>query len=334
MAALRAALRFRVILAAAVPVTLVLAATRLAWADPVEIRMGAGPAADEQLWLMKIRPDLTPHQGKDYTYKLVMFRSSNDRMRGFEAGQLDAGSSSMTGILFGASHGVKLVVVANEARESAKEFSTSYIALADSDVSATNLKGKTIGINGFRSSLEGYARVAVLKAGLNPDRDVKWLVVPLSQMGTALRSKKIDLGVFPTVFAKREFMTGGVKKVFTSAGISGIEEEVDVYFNPDFAAKHRAAVKAWASDFVKVSNYLIDNQKEARESILKSKIIRIDPKIYLAMKASDDLQRAPDGKPNVAMMEKLQDMLMQMKFTDKRMDVSKLVDTGYLPGSH
>ncbi|OFW20831.1 MAG: hypothetical protein A3H27_05415, partial [Acidobacteria bacterium RIFCSPLOWO2_02_FULL_59_13] len=253
------ALRRNIVIAAALPLAIGVVGAGLAWADPVEIRMGAGPASDEQLWLMKIRPDLTPHQGKDYSYKLVMFRSSNDRLRAFEAGQLDAGSSSTTGILFGASNGVNLVVVANQAQESAKTFSTSYFALADSDVSLQNLKGKTIGINGFRSSLEGYARFAVMKAGLNPDRDVKWLVVPLSQMGTALRSKKVDLGVFPTLFAKRESMDGGVKRVFTSAGISGIEEEVDVYFNPDFVAKHRKAVQAWASDFVNTARYLNDH---------------------------------------------------------------------------
>lgn len=316
-------------------VTLVAAAgllvSAVARAAPVEIRMGAGPAADEQLWLMKVRPDLTPHQGKAYSYHLFMFRSSNDRMRAFEAGQIDAGSSSSTGILFGASHGVSLRVVAMEAQESTKTFSTSYLALANSDVSLHNLKGITIGINGFRSSLEGYARLAVIKAGLNPQRDVKWLVVPLSQMGTALRSKRIDLGVFPTVFAKREFMKGGVKRVFSSASISGIEEEVDVYFDPKFVATHRAAVKAWAADFVNVTRYLVDHQKEARKAIIDSKIIRINPKIYLSMTAKDDLRRVPGAAPNAAMFAKLQKMLLHMKFMNKAVDVHKLIDSSLLP---
>lgn len=310
-----------------------LLATTVARAAPVEIRMGAGPAADEQLWLMKIRPNLTPHQGKDYSYHMFMFRSSNDRLRAFEAGQIDAGSSSSTGILFGASHGVSLRVVAMEAQESTKTFSTSYLALADSDVSLHNLKGKTIGINGFRSSLEGYARLAVVKAGLDPQRDVKWLVVPLSQMGTALRSKRVDLGVFPTVFAKREFMKGGVKRVFSSASISGIEEEVDVYFDPKFISAHHAAVKAWASDFVNVTRYLVDHQKEARKAIIDSKIIRIDPKIYLSMTAKDDLRRVPGAAPNVAMFERLQKMLLQMKFMNKTVDVHKLIDSSLLPAA-
>ena len=35
-------------------------------APPVEIRVGHGFAAEENLWLMAARPDLTPNQGKAY----------------------------------------------------------------------------------------------------------------------------------------------------------------------------------------------------------------------------------------------------------------------------
>ena len=187
-----------------------MASAEIAGAAPVEIRMGVGTAAEEQAWLMKARPDLTPNQGKAYTYNMSMFRSGGERMTAFQAGQLDALTASTTGVLFAASKGVPLVVPVSMARESTKTFSTSYFALADSDVSLTNLKGKTIGINGYRTSIELYARIAVAKAGLDPDRDVKWLIVPLPQMAEALRQKKIDLGVFPTTFAFLAMKAGGV----------------------------------------------------------------------------------------------------------------------------
>jgi len=35
-------------------------------ADPPLIRFGRGFAAEEQVWLMSARPDLTPNQGKKY----------------------------------------------------------------------------------------------------------------------------------------------------------------------------------------------------------------------------------------------------------------------------
>ena len=135
-------------------------------AQPIEIRMGVGTASEEQVWLMKARPDLTPNQGKAYSYTMNLFRSGGDRMTAFQAGQLDAVTASTTGVLFAASKGVSLVVPVSMARESTKTFSTSYFALADFDASLSNLKGKTIGINGYRTSIELYARIAVAKAGL------------------------------------------------------------------------------------------------------------------------------------------------------------------------
>ena len=85
-------------------------------AQPVEIRMGVGPSSEEPAWLMKVRPDLTPNQGKKYNYTMTMFRGGNERVLAFEGGQLDAATSSSTGILFPATKGVKMVVVARRSR--------------------------------------------------------------------------------------------------------------------------------------------------------------------------------------------------------------------------
>jgi len=300
-------------------------------AQPVDIRMGVGTAAEEQAWLMQARPDLTPNQGKAYRYTMTMFRSGSDRMTAFQAGQLDAITASTTGVLFAASKGVNLMVPASMAKESTETFSTSYLALKDSDVSLTNLKGKTIGINGYRTSIELYARIAVAKAGLDPNRDVKWLVVPLPQMQEALRQKKIDLGVFPTTFAFVALHEGSFKKIFDSAGISGIEEEFDVAFNPDFARKNPEAMRAWTADFIAVTKYFLDKPEEARKSLLASKIVQVEPSVYLAMTRKDDLLRSADVRPDRAMFEKLQDELIKAKFQDERVDISKLIDLSYLP---
>jgi ABC-type nitrate/sulfonate/bicarbonate transport system substrate-binding protein len=300
--------------------------------QPVEIRMGVGTASEEQAWLMKARPDLTPNQGKAYTYTMSMFRSGGDRMTAFQAGQLDGVTASTTGVLFAASKGVPLVVPVSMARESSRTFSTAYYALADSDASLSNLKGKTIGINGYRTSIELYARIAVAKAGLDPDRDVTWLVVPLPQMLEALRQKKIDIGVFPSTFAFVAAKQGGVRKLFDCAGISGIEEEFDIAFNPDFVKRNPAAIHAWVSDFLAVTKYLEEKPEEARRSLVDAKIVQVDPSIYLAMTPKDDLERTvAAATPDVKMFNQLQNELVKAKFQDRAVDINKLVDTSYLP---
>src|SRR5689334_3519657 len=119
-----------------------IAGAQAAAAQPVEIRMGVGPVQEEQLWLMSIRPDLTPNQGKAYRYRIETFLSSNEKIRAFEGGQLDAGSASTSAILFAASKGIKMTATAVQGQESNVTSSSSYMVLEDSDTSVQNLKGK------------------------------------------------------------------------------------------------------------------------------------------------------------------------------------------------
>ena len=59
------------------------AAAATAWAaeEPPLIRFGRGFAAEEQLWLMEARPDLTPNQGKKYRLKLILFQANPERFQ-------------------------------------------------------------------------------------------------------------------------------------------------------------------------------------------------------------------------------------------------------------
>jgi hypothetical protein len=48
---------------------------------PPLIRFGRGFAAEEQVWLMSARPDLTPNQGKRYQLKQILFQANPERFR-------------------------------------------------------------------------------------------------------------------------------------------------------------------------------------------------------------------------------------------------------------
>jgi len=50
-------------------------------ADPPLIRLGHGFAAEEQVWLMAARPDLTPGQGAKYRLKMISFQGNPERFQ-------------------------------------------------------------------------------------------------------------------------------------------------------------------------------------------------------------------------------------------------------------
>ena len=65
--------------------SLVFSASAIAQDAPL-IRFGRGFAAEEQVWLMSARPDLTPSQGKRYRLNQILFQANPERFQAYLAG--------------------------------------------------------------------------------------------------------------------------------------------------------------------------------------------------------------------------------------------------------
>src|SRR5262249_759013 len=61
--------------------------------NPPLIRFGRGFAAEENVWLMSARKDLTPNQDKAYRLNQVLFQANPERFQAFLAGELDGGTA-------------------------------------------------------------------------------------------------------------------------------------------------------------------------------------------------------------------------------------------------
>ncbi len=301
-------------------------------AGPVEIRIGHGFAAEEQLWLMGARPDITPNQGKVYTIKFTAFRGSADRLSAYEARQLDGGTIAGPTALFAAEQGVPLRIVASICKEvpGGNWFNTTYLALADSGIrSARDLKGKRVGIVDFRSATELWARAAAESAGLDPSRDLNFVVIPFPAMGEALRSRRIDVGVFPQPFLHVERTRGGVVEVFTSkTGVPFEEELLVLFMRPDFVEKNDAAVRAFLRDFVASARWYLANPREARQALLDKRFVNVPPAVYFEMQ---DYYRDPTARVSFDFLRKAQELHIKLGWQSKRLDVRKLVDMSRLP---
>src|SRR6266404_5912676 len=88
--------------------------------EPTLIRFGRGFAAEEQVWLMTARPDLTPKQGKKYQLKQILFQA-------YLAGELDAGTAPGLAVIFARAEGVDMKLVASICQEAKGYFSTTYM---------------------------------------------------------------------------------------------------------------------------------------------------------------------------------------------------------------
>lgn len=300
--------------------------------EPVTLKMGRANAAEENYWLMQARPDITPNQGKRYKLDVTAFRASDATFRAFEAGQIDGGSASANAVITAASKGLDLRVVASLSLEANGGSVTQYMVKSDAPInSIADLKGKTVGIVGYRSSIELWARAALAKGGLNPDKDVNWAVVPFPAMGAAVRSGKVDVAGMPQVFSEPEAAKGGLRTLFTSkTGVPFDEELILIIMRPEIMKKHPEAVRAFLADLSTATKWYLKNTREAKQALIDKKIVGIAPEAYFKL---PDYKRNPSARPNIKALEQMQEMLVEYKFLEKKVDLSKVVDLSLSPAN-
>src|SRR5260221_14045850 len=80
---------------------------------PPTIRFGRGFAAEEQLWLMSVRKDLTPNQDKRYRLNQILFQANPERFQAFLAGELDGGTAPGLAVITAREKGAEMTIVAS-----------------------------------------------------------------------------------------------------------------------------------------------------------------------------------------------------------------------------
>ncbi len=301
--------------------------------EPTLIRLGRGFAAEEQLWLMSARPDLTPNQGKKYKLNQILFQANPERFQAFLAGELDGGTAPGLAVIAARAQGADMKIVASLCLEAAGKqwFTTQYLVKDDGPVkTAKDLKGGVIGVVGIRTATDLWARAGLLNAGLVPDRDTKVFPMGFPAMGEAVRSGKIQAGTFVEPFYSAEMAKGGLRKLFTATEAVGYDHELlDIFFSEKFLKSNADAVRAFLADYVAVTKYYLANTEQAKRDLVKAGFVRTPVDIYVK---NSDWKRDPGGRVDVESLKKLSAfMLDKLQWLDKPVNVDQMVDQSYLP---
>src|SRR5256714_8388795 len=311
---------------------LVCAAAALAQ-EPTPIRFGRGFAAEEQVWLMSRVADLGPNQGKKYQLKQILFQANPERFQAYLAGELGAGTAPGLAVIFAHAQGVDMKVVANICLEAAgKEwFSTTYMVKDDGPVKTVkDLKGGTLGVVGYKTATDLWARAGLLNAGLVPDRDTKVVPMLFPAIGDAVRTGKVSAGTFVEPFYSAEMAKGGLRKLFTAVEAVGYDHELlDLVFGEKFLKAHPDAVRAFLADYVAVTKYYLANTEQAKRDLAKAGFVRTPVEIYVK---NADWKRDPNARIDVGSLKKLAAFMREkLEWLEKPVNVDEMVDQSYLP---
>ncbi|HSU76899.1 MAG TPA: ABC transporter substrate-binding protein [Burkholderiales bacterium] len=301
--------------------------------EPTLIRFGRGFAAEEQMWLMSARPDLTPNQGKKYQLKQILFQANPERFQAYLAGELDAGTAPGLAVIFAHAQGVDMKIVANISLEAAgpQWFTTTYMVKDDGPVkSVKDLKGGTVGVVGYKTATDLWARAGLINAGLVPDEDAKVFSLGFPAMGDSVRTGKIQAGTFVEPFYSAEVAKGGLRKLFTAREAVGYDHELlDVWFGEKFLKAHPDVVRAFLADYVAATRYYLSNTEQAKRDLAKAGFVRTPVEIYVK---NADWKRDPNGRVDVESLKKLAGFMHdKLKWLEKPVNVDAMVDQSYLP---
>jgi ABC-type nitrate/sulfonate/bicarbonate transport system substrate-binding protein len=299
---------------------------------PQLIRVGFAQVSEEPLWLMDTPGGVKPNEGKDYQLEMTTFRSSADRMKAYEAGALDCETGSPLNLIFAAASGLMdFSSVATISQQDPHGVVTSYL-VRDDIKKPSDLKGKIIAVNAYKSLTDLLERTALIKAGLNPDRDVKFVLMGYPEGPDALRAHLVDMVQVDEPAKTEELRKGGVHLLFSFPDIiGGTQDQNTLFCRKDFLKAHGPAVRAFLADYILTLKAYLKDRRRAYDYLAKAQLtIAIPPD----QPVPPDYSRPIDGKVSVRSFHQIQDAMLKAGFITTPVNVDDLVDNSYLPRGH
>jgi sulfonate transport system substrate-binding protein len=211
----------------------------------------------------------------------------------------------------------------------------TFFVPKDSPIRAVaDLKGKKVGVNAFGSAVDLDLRVVLKQAKLDPRRDLEIVEVAFPNMAPAIREKRIDCGVLVIPFLAVEAPKGDLWPLFTGGDAFGPSSVVFQVVTNDFLKAHPEAVKAYLADYVQGLRWYYDPANRTKAIELIADFTKSPKEIldsYFA--TARDYYRDPNGCISADLIQKPIDAMMSEKLIAQTVDVSKYIDTTYLPAA-
>ena len=306
-----------------------LAAMAPASSEPFKLRVSYDTIPTHLAPIIFKMPDETKYLGKDYTIDFIRFKGSSLVLQALAADQVDVGvlafSTFATGIV---NANLPIKGIADVAQDG-PSFSTIYGVLDSSPIkSVKDLKGQTIAVNAFGGAVDMAARSVVRKAGLTPDRDVRFIEAGFGAMEPLTRENKIQVGSFLAPFWWKSEKTGGIRQLFQQKDGMGTTQFLFFCAKEDFIKQHRDVLVKFLADYVHGIGAV--HEPKNRERVLKimAELSGRPAAAFAdwALLPGKDIYHDPYGLVNVKALQSNIDSLAELKMISKSFDVSKHID--------
>jgi len=295
-------------------------------AEPVKIRMSwVAPLANWASIVME-KKDLAKHMGQSYVLETVRYPGTPQMIAAVANNELEVASLASSPLTIAIQNAGldDLRVIADEFQDGQPgTFSQEFYVRKDSGINKVeDLKGKIIGTNGAGSAVDVAERAMLKKHGLVEKRDYTMLEGPLPAMPQMLLEKKVDLIPAVLPFALNPKLRAEGKVLFYQRDALGITQMIVFASRKPFIDAHRAAMVDFMEDLLRIVRWYLDPKNHDEVAKIASKITKAPPERFgwLFTKANDDY-RDPDMMPNLDALQRNADVMLDLGFVKKRVDI-------------
>jgi len=300
--------------------------------EPLKLRVAWTETPTHLLPVAFARPAILKHYGATYTVEATRFRGSTPEIEALASGELDIATLgySSFGLAIENAHMDDLRVIADGHRDGVPGYQTGpYLVLAKSDIhTIDDLKGRVLGTNG----IGGAAYFAMTKAmrdhGYEEKRDYQVVEVAFPNMLATLQDGKIALGPVAQPFIGIAQRQGGFRTLFTIRDAMGGETQMTLMTaRTPFIAAHRAALVDFFEDFQRATRWFTDPANRAEAIAILSDFTK-QPRESLAgwLFTGEDSFHDPEARPNLAALQRDDDVLTRLGFLKSTIDVKAHAD--------
>jgi ABC-type nitrate/sulfonate/bicarbonate transport system substrate-binding protein len=194
--------------------------------------------------------------------------------------------------------------------------------------SVKELKGKVVAVNAIGGATDMAVRLALVQAGLVPDKDVRIIEASLGAMPALVKQGKIDVGSFNAPVWAIAQKQGGFRTLFRQADTLGDQQFLLYAARTDFVEKNRQALVAYYQDYIVGLKAVLDPKN--RERVLKIVSELADSPVATfsdwALLPGKDYFHDPNGSINVKALQNNIDTLHKSGLIKETLEVAPHID--------
>jgi len=264
------------------------------------------------------------HYGKSYTIESISMRGSGAAITALAAHEVEIGAISYEGLTHAiVTAKLDLRVIADVLAAGVNGYLAAPFMVRKGEIKTIEgLKGKVVSTPTRGSTADTAIAVIAAKHGLKHNVDYTVVEVPFPAMLPGLDSKRIDLAYVVPPWHVLGERSGKYDTLFTIADAVGPTQSLVWMAGADFIAKNRAVMVDFMEDHIRFRRWVFDPANRVKMLAEVSRITKQPVEQLDWAFTKRDHYRAPDARPDLALLQKNIDMAKDQGLAPDRFDIA------------